>query len=181
MLGGFLYDLSGVGYWERRFRTLLRIALGDTSFEDYLTPAQRRSVVREGRAHLAVYAGLVGLSVALQSWVLVIYWIAPLLLMKWTQQPQNLIEHTGLTHAPDTLVNTRTIVTNPVLRWLLWNMPYHTVHHTFPGVPFFRLPELHRRVVEKRGEQPPSAGYLGFIWQMIRTLPRGRTQLQAAE
>ena len=120
-------------------------------------------------------------SLLLQSWVLVVYWIAPLLLMKWSHQPQNLIEHSGLTHAPDTLINTRTIRTNPVLRWLLWNMPYHTVHHTFPGVPFFRLPELHRAVFAKLGHQPPSASYPGFLWHMVRTLPRAGARLQPAE
>jgi len=178
---GFLWDLTGIDYWIRRVRCLARVARGDTGFEDYLTEPQRRTVVRETRAHLAAYAALALLSVVLQSWALVIFWLGPLLATKWAHEPQNLIEHSGLTRAPDTLANTRTIRTNPLQRWLLWNMAYHTVHHTFPGVPFHRLPALHRAVTAKLGHELPTSGYAGFIAGMLRDLPRSRGALQPAE
>ena len=59
---------------------------------------------------------------------------------------QLITEHTGLTHEPDTIHNTRTIRTWPILRWMAWNMQYHTAHHTFPGVPFYNLAALHREL-----------------------------------
>ena len=42
--------------------------------------------------------------------------------------------------------NTRTTFTSRAVRALAWNMPYHTEHHTYPSVPFHRLPELHRLI-----------------------------------
>ena len=99
------------------------------------------------------------------------------MLTKWAHQTQNLIEHTGLTNGPDTLANTQTITTIAPLRWLTWNMVYHSAHHTFPGVPFHALPVLHRAIVDKIGHEPPSLGYLAFNRQMIRALAAGVASL----
>jgi len=41
------------------------------------------------------------------------------------------------------LENTRTTKTTWLVRKLAWNMPYHAEHHSYPGVPFYRLPEFH--------------------------------------
>ena len=41
-----------------------------------------------------------------------------MLALKAVHQLQNTIEHTGLTHDPDILVNTRTVRTNALMRWL---------------------------------------------------------------
>ena len=65
--------------------------------------------------------------------------------------------------------NTRTIRTNPIMRWLAWQMVYHTAHHTNPGVPFHRLAELHKAIVEARGEEPETSTYLE---QFARTIAR---------
>ena len=69
--------------------------------------------------------------------------------------------------------NTRTIRTWPVLRWMAWNMQYHTAHHTFPAVPFHKLPELHRELVRELGYEPPCTGYLAFQRRFIGSLMRG--------
>jgi len=173
-LASFLISLSGITYWKAMFTNMANHAQGKL-WQAYLTPDQRRAVVAEARWHLAGYVAIAVVSVALGSWIAVIYWVGPLLLTKWTHQTQNLIEHTGLTHAPDTLANTRTITTIAPLRWLTWNMVYHSAHHTFPGVPFHALPALHRAIVDKIGHEPPSLGYLAFNRQMIRGLAAGKT------
>ena len=36
-----------------------------------------------------------------------------------------LAEHTGCPAVPDMLANSRTVLTNAVVRWLAWNMPFH--------------------------------------------------------
>jgi fatty acid desaturase len=46
----------------------------------------------------------------------------------------------------DMFLNTRTTFTTALVRFLAWNMPYHTEHHVFPQVPFHRLPDLHARM-----------------------------------
>ena len=56
------------------------------------------------------------------------------------------------------------------MQWLLWNMPYHTAHHTYPMIPFYNLPELHRQIVAEAGGQPNTISHLGFQRQMMRKL-----------
>jgi fatty acid desaturase len=63
---------------------------------------------------------------------------------------QNMGEHTGLPHVPDLFANTRTLTGPPPVRWLMWNMSYHTAHHCFPGVPFHALPALHGEIAGRR-------------------------------
>jgi len=84
---------------------------------------------------------------------------------------QNTIEHTGMPHDDNILLNTRTVSANPLMMRLFWNMPYHTAHHTYPMVPFYRLPELHADIVAaNNGQEPPTIGHWKFQVQMLRKL-----------
>ena len=145
--------------------------------EWFMTPAQRRRVVRAARWHVAGYALAGASAVALTSWWPLYYWWGPFVLMRWTYVLQGLGEHTGLTHEPNTLLNTRTLKTNAFMRWVNWNMTYHTVHHTFPSVPFFRLPQLHREVEQRQGFELPSSPYLQLHWKHLQALRAGLTEL----
>jgi fatty acid desaturase len=51
------------------------------------------------------------------------------------------------------------------VRFLAWNMPFHTEHHANPAVPFHALPELHRR--ERAKLRAVAPGYVAFHreWQ----------------
>ena len=53
------------------------------------------------------------------------------------------------------------------MRWLAWQMVYHTAHHTYPGVPFHRLAALHQAIIAARGEEPVTSTYFE---QFARTL-----------
>ena len=55
-------------------------------------------------------------------------------------------EHTGLPNAGSQLERTRTVRSNGLVRWFMWNMPYHAEHHTHAGVPFHAVPRLHGRL-----------------------------------
>jgi fatty acid desaturase len=46
----------------------------------------------------------------------------------------------------DHRLNTRTFYTNPIFRFLYWNMNYHMEHHMFPMIPFHALPALHKEI-----------------------------------
>jgi len=137
-------------------------------------------VIAEARWHIAGYGAIVFASLVFQSWLAVEFWLAPMLLTKWFHQLQNIGEHTGLTHIPDTLKNTRTLEGPAVMRWLMWNMSYHTAHHTFPGVPFHRLPDLHREIERRLGEGVPSAGYLECHLGLVRSFSRGTEAAERA-
>jgi fatty acid desaturase len=157
----YALNLVGADFWRRRIAAILRAACGRGLEADYwLTPSQARAVVLEARVHVALWLVIAGVSAAAGSWLAVWLWIGPLLATKVVHQLQNTGEHTEMPHDPDIFLNTRTLVGPPPMRWLMWNMSYHTAHHAFPGVPFFALPQLHREIVRRRAEGVIERGYL---------------------
>jgi fatty acid desaturase len=171
----YLLWLLGPSYWYSRILRILRLAAGIVS-EPYIPANRRGEVIREARTHLAGYILIAAVSVWSENWAAVTYWLAPMLLTKVAHQLQNTIEHLGLPHGQNILENTRSTRTNAVLRFLCWNMQYHTAHHAFPGVPFHRLPRLHAALFTARGAAPPTMGYLEFQRAMLRALRDGRTE-----
>ncbi|MFM7870218.1 MAG: fatty acid desaturase, partial [Actinomycetota bacterium] len=79
-------------------------------------------------------------------------------------------QHAGLDE--DTLdhrQNTRTVLMNPIIRFLYSNMNYHLEHHMYPAVPYHRLPELHRLIAADLPAPAPS------MWAAYREIvPRLR-------
>jgi fatty acid desaturase len=69
-------------------------------------------------------------------------------------------EHTGLPNEGTQNHRTRSIVSNAVVRWLMWNMPLHATHHVHPSIPFCRLLEAHRRL--EPALEHVASGYLAF-------------------
>jgi fatty acid desaturase len=174
-LGSYVTWMSGVTYWYTRWRRIVRFSCGVVT-EPYIAAARRRELVREARWHLAGYLAIAVLSLWLRSWAAVTLWLAPMLVMKFVHQMQNTIEHLGLPHDGDVMHNTRSTRTNAVMRWMAWQMQYHTAHHAFPGVPFHRLRELHTAVFTERGTAPPCMTYLRFQWAVLRAFSGGRTE-----
>ncbi len=174
-LSSYLLWFTGVTYWQSRIARLLRFVRGVVT-EPYIRDKDKPLIVREGRLHMAGYCVIGGLSLWFESWAAVLYWLAPMMLTKIVHQLQNTSEHLGLSHLPNTLENTRTMRTNPVMRWLAWNMQYHTAHHTFPSVPFHKLPDLHREIVGAMGREPHTMGYFAFQAQVISRLWNGRSE-----
>jgi len=171
----YLLWLSGVTYWYTRWRRILRFSAGIIT-EPYLPAKRHPELMREARLHVAGYALIVGASLMAGSWAAAIFWLAPMLAMKWVHQLQNTMEHLGLPHDDNVLVNTRSTRTNAVMRWLGWQMQYHTAHHAFPGVPFHRLRELNQAIFTARGAAPPSMTYLGFQIAVLRAFRHGKTE-----
>ena len=169
---GYLFYLSGLNYWLRAISGLITTALNRFS-ASYVTEKNRSSIVQEARYYLLIYAALFLLSVLFSSYILLILWLGPAVLAQPFLRAYLLAEHTGCpeTSQPelaDMLLNTRTTISNPLVRFLAWNMPYHTEHHAYPGVPFYALPKLHEQLKERIQYLSPS--YLAFHKNWIRTL-----------
>ena len=163
----YFWWMAGPTYWYTRWRRIVRFAAGRVT-EPYIPANRRAGLVREARWHLAGYAVIAIASVSAGSWAAVTFWLAPMLLTKVVHQLQNTIEHLGLPHHSNILENTRSTRTNAALRWMCWNMQYHTAHHAFPGVPFHNLPTLHAALFTARGVTPPMMTYLGFQAAVLR-------------
>jgi fatty acid desaturase len=174
-----LLSLLGVTIWFGLGATMIRHAVTGKRVpvsEYYLSDEQEKKVVAEARWHLALYGLIALVSILLQTWAVVILWVAPVVLIAWTHQIQNYVEHGGMPYVPDTWRNTRTIKTNPLMRWLTWQMVHHTAHHTYPGVPFHNLSKLHAAIVEARGEQPVIATYFGHAAHELRAIFASKPQ-----
>jgi fatty acid desaturase len=160
-LTSYVLDLAGISFWCRRLTGILRSAAGQGLDACYwLDTRQRRIVVLEARIHVALWAVIAAAAVALRSWLALELWIAPMLATKWFHQLQNTGEHTGLPHDPDIFRNTRTLKGPRVMRWLMWNMSWHTAHHCFPGVPFHALPALDGEIRRGVSHPIPTRGYI---------------------
>ena len=167
-LTSYLLWLSGITYWRNRVFGVMRRATGKI-VEPFITRDEEAKVILESRLHLAGYI-LIGLvSVYFQSWIAVTYWLLPMLLTKPVHQLQNTIEHLGLSHESDILNNTRSTRTNFIMRWLCWQMPHHTAHHTFPTVPFWKLKQLNAKLEDSVGEVH-RMGWIEFQVAVIKKL-----------
>lgn len=69
-------------------------------------------------------------------------------------------EHTGLPHDGSQAHRTRSIRSNRLFEWCMWNMPYHAEHHMHPAVPFHALPALREKVAPTLEHEV--RGYLRF-------------------
>jgi fatty acid desaturase len=174
-LTSYLLWVIGPTYWYSRVRRIIRFSLGIVS-ERYIPDARKPDVIREARLHLLGYVLIAILSVVTGSWLAITHWIAPMFVTKAVHQLQNTIEHLGLPHVDDIALNTRSTRTNALMRWLCWNMQYHTAHHAFPGVPFSNLPDLHQTIFVAKNRKPAEMTYLAFQAAVIRAFWGGRSE-----
>jgi fatty acid desaturase len=174
-LGSYLLWMSGVTYWYTRWRRIVRFSCGIVT-EPYLPAYRHAELIREARWHLAGYAAIAAISALAQSWAAVMLWLAPMCATKFMHQLHNTIEHLGLAHDDDIFGNTRSTRTSAVMRWMAWQMQYHTAHHAFPGVPFHRLHRLNALLFTARGLEPPTMSYWGFQVAAVRALLHGKTE-----
>jgi len=153
--------------------TLVKQAAGRLGLElvDYVPADQRRVVVRDARISVGLHLWIVAVALATGSVLpLLLVGAIPSMLGAWLMVFFGSTQHLGL--AEDVLdhrASTRTVLTNPVFRFLYLNMNYHVEHHVFPTVPYYQLPELHREVAASFPR--PTVGMhraYAEVWRSIR-------------
>lgn len=156
---GYLWLLSGIDYWYRAIGGLLKRARGEVP-ASFVPERQRGRVILESRLYLAGYLAAAGLSVLFRvDWMLWL-WVLPALVGQPFLRAYLLNEHWGCPVVKDMWRNTRSTISNPLVRLLAWNMPYHAEHHAHAGVPFHALPALSERMEGFREVVTP--GYRHF-------------------
>jgi fatty acid desaturase len=165
----YLLWLSGVTYWRNRIVGVIRRARG-IIIEPYIRKDEEAKIILESRIHLGFYGAIITVSLALGSWAWLTFWLLPMILTKPVHQLQNTIEHLGLSHEDNILENTRSTRAGPLINWLCWQMPYHTAHHTFPSVPFWKLKTLNARIEAQIGGEVWRMGWIEFQIEVIRKL-----------
>jgi fatty acid desaturase len=134
--------------WAALQRMAYNSVLGVHPEEKTFVPqSEWPKVVRTARIHLAIYAVTIALAVALHSILPLMVVGLPRLYGAWHHVMTGLLQHGGLAdNVTDHRLNSRTVLMNPVSRFIYWNMNYHVEHHMFPMVPYHALPRLHETI-----------------------------------
>jgi fatty acid desaturase len=122
----------------------------------------------EARHFLVIYAIVAALPVVTGSTLTLTLWVIPVLLGQPVLRAFLLAEHTGCPLVPDMLANTRTTFAHRAMRWLSWEMPWHTAHHVAPTVPFHRLGELSAEI--ESGLKSTAESYHDAQAQILRAI-----------
>ncbi len=102
---------------------------------------------RVAQIHTAIYAGTVALAIWTQSILPLMVIGLPRMYGAWHHVMTGLLQHGGLAdNVIDHRLNSRTVLMNPISRFIYWNMNYHVEHHMFPMVPYHALPRLHAMI-----------------------------------
>jgi len=175
----YIVYVSGLTVWRRNLSYLFNHALGriDPAEHEYAPADQHPVLVREARILLAIYAGIASLAIAYGSWAPVIYWLLPRVVGESYARWIRVAEHTGCEEGSDPRANTRTTLTNPFIRTLWWNMPYHAEHHLCAFIPFHALGKLHGQIHDKL--LVSNGGYFRVHLELFRRFVRIRHRVQA--
>ena len=139
---------SGAAYWASALVVLVRLAVG-RSVGTYVPVGQARKVVSQARLLVVLYAAIAGASAITRSTAAIRLWLLPVVVGQPFLRALLLAEHDGCPLVDDATSNTRTTITNPVVRFLAWNMPFHAEHHMHPAIPFHQLPALHAAIGDR--------------------------------
>ena len=166
-LTGYLCEVTGLPVWWAHIRTLCANALGTHDYP-YVPPSAYNRVTYEARIMLTAYAIIASCCFFFGFTGLLYLWIGPVLLGQPFLRLYLMAEHGRCPYVSNMLENSRTTYTTKLVRWLAWNMPYHAEHHTYPQVPFHKLPEFHE--IAKDQIAILGNGYSGFHQDMLKEL-----------
>jgi fatty acid desaturase len=130
------------------------------------TASARRWIVFE----VCLLALLVAAAILWLPWLWLLHgWLIPMLLINTLVNIRGMSQHTFLEHQSDTVLGTRSILTNPVTAFFMCNENYHLEHHLFPTIPWYNLPRLHKALHKDllaRGA-PFIRSYFAFVCEFV--------------
>lgn len=166
-----LYWFAFNPFWVLQLlRTHLRHARGIVKgeWEERIFPASsaanRAALFNWARILIFGHVALAALFIAIDQPALVAVVQFPFY-ASWLANLVGFPQHAGLkSDIDDFRYLCRTMVIHPIPAYLYWNMNYHTEHHMFPAVPFWKLPKLHTLV---RHDMPAPNRGLHSAWKEI--------------
>ncbi|CAN5582021.1 fatty acid desaturase family protein [soil metagenome] len=140
-----------VGVWENHL------------FEDQ--PVLKRKLSRWARIVLIGHGTIVAVSCYMHWWTIPLVTTFAPFYGGALHFLTNSTQHAGLQdNVPDFRLCCRTVYLNPFLRFIYWNMNYHTEHHMYAGVPCYNLPKLHELI---KADMPECPNGLFRTWKLI--------------
>jgi fatty acid desaturase len=164
----YIYYATGIHQWVKNIGWILRHASGRMApFNRRFVPDEELPrIFLEARVMLAVYAAVAVGAIVLQTWAPLIYWLIPTFIGLPIARMVRVADHVGCTEKIDLRSYARTVKTDPLTRFLCWNMPYHCEHHLAPSVPFHRLAAFHAEIGHEMN--PVDKGFIAVQWEVLR-------------
>lgn len=130
----------------------------------------RAKAIRWSRVVLWGHAAIIIGSITSGWWMVAVVVSGGAYIGNWLFWLCNSTQHCGLAdNVPDYRLCCRTIYLNLVLRFLYWQMNYHTEHHMYAAVPCYNLKRLHEAIVD---DMPPCPDGLVAAWTHIMEVMR---------
>jgi len=152
LLSWFTFDWAWFAVFFR-VNVLHALGNGDADFFSWSPlfskdDPRRTAMCTWARIMVIAYIVLIAVFIVFHFWV-GLYLVFSYYFVRFLANLTGAIQHTGLgSSVPDWRLVCHTVKLSPLLRFLYWNMNYHTEHHMYAAVPFFNLPKL-RAAIEK--------------------------------
>mgnify|MGYP006301774929 FL=1 len=178
VISWFLFDYKK---FKQLMWTNINHAFGNTDVDFFFwcpllerSDVKTRSLVTWARVLLIGHLLLVALFIYFELYILIFLVTFSAFFATFLEHSTGIVQHMGLRgDVPDWRVNSYTVDFGPIMRFLYWNMNYHTEHHMYPAVPFWKLPRLHRLL---RHDIPkPNRGLLHAWKEILAIQKRQRT------
>jgi len=171
-----LMPLGGVQFFVVQLTESLGTLIG--RFPTYVRQGANRRAMRIDAVLHALLIGVVVLAALVEPALLLRVWGGAFLLVTCILLPGTAVnEHYRCASSGDAFATTRTIVSNPVLRFLVWNSNFHVEHHLVANVPYHHAPMLHAYLEPRLQHQAPS--YTAFHLDVIRSCRSSRPTVPA--
>lgn len=156
---------------------VIRHAFGKPSADvrSFVPESELSKMYWSSRVYVAIVVGFGLWSIAIGSFLPMMFVWLPRFYAGWLHQLLGLTQHAGLKeNIFDHRQNTRTVYVNPFFRYLYMNMNYHIEHHSTPMIPYHALPRLHEAI---KDQTPVAYPNLWAVYkEMIPALIKQATQ-----
>jgi fatty acid desaturase len=166
--------LTGAGFALAQWAISARATV--TGFAPAWSRGAGHRAARRNGALLLAWTAALAIAAATEPGLVLRLWLGPYLLAVLLVAPATgITEHYGCERglgAPDPYASTRTVISNPAVRFLFWQNNFHAAHHAFPTVPAHNAPRLHRLVAGRTVHL--ASGYVRFHLEVVRRLATRR-------
>jgi fatty acid desaturase len=134
------------------------------------TSRERRDVIVEYALMAVIWGGVLWSAARFDGFGILLHcWALPMIVAMAFGNLRSWAEHT-MTQPGHPLTQTRTVLSNRLVSFLMCNLNYHLEHHLCPGIPWYNLPKLHAMLRDdyRRAGSFIYRSYLRFLWDAIR-------------
>lgn len=134
------------------FWRLIKHAFGriDDDTREFVPEGEFGKVRRESRVFVAILVTVAAWSVVARTITPLLFIGLPSIYGAWLMVFFGITQHAGMREdVLDHRLDSRSVLMNPIFRFLYLNMNYHVEHHIFPSVPYHALPLLHVEIKDQ--------------------------------